>query len=68
MPKDMYKEDGKMDLRLTTHCRFPQLTPPERTANTVSLFSFLFEVPLRLALPWTKGGVCFLASDFVLED
>lgn len=37
---------------------------PERAAyNTVSLlFVCLFGVPLRLAPPWTKGGVCFCAS------
>lgn len=64
MLKDMYKEDEMyLSRRLTMHCPFPQLMPPERAASTVSLLLvYLFGVPLRLAPPWTKGGVCFCAS------
>jgi hypothetical protein len=48
---------------------FSSAMPPEgKHPLGVFLFLFLFGVPLQLAQPWTKGGVCFHASDFVLED
>lgn len=56
-------------LMLTVHCRFPQCGVfGRRTPSVGVLASLSFGVPLHLAQPPTKGGVCFHASDFVLED
>lgn len=44
-----------MDHRLTMHCRFPQLTPPEWTASTVPLLFFFVWGASQVSTTLNKG-------------
>lgn len=55
---------------LTMQCRFPGAMSPERKHSLcMSLFLLItFWVSLQVAQAPMKGGVCFRASDFVVDD